>query len=48
MIPDIALIVPLFLVLRNFGLINTKLALIITYLAVTVPFTIFILISYFE
>jgi ABC-type sugar transport system permease subunit len=37
-IPDIALIVPLFLLLRNFGLINTKAALI-TYLAVTVPFT---------
>ena len=30
-IPDIALIVPLFLVVRNLGLINTKLALIITY-----------------
>ena len=47
-IPDIALIVPLFLVIRNFGLINTRLSLIITYLAVTLPFTIFILISYFE
>ncbi|MEI8144200.1 MAG: carbohydrate ABC transporter permease [Alphaproteobacteria bacterium] len=47
-IPDIALIVPLFLVMRNLDLINTSLGLIITYLAVTVPFTIFILISYFE
>jgi multiple sugar transport system permease protein len=47
-IPDIALIVPLFLLLRNFGLINTKMALITTYLAVTVPFTIFILINYFQ
>ena len=47
-IPDIALIVPLFLVVRNLGLINTKLSLILTYLAVTLPFTIFILISYFE
>ena len=47
-IPDIALIVPLFLLLRNFGLINTKAALITTYLAVTVPFTIFILINYFQ
>ena len=47
-IPDIALIVPLFLVMRNMDLINTRLSLIITYLAVTLPFTIFILISYFE
>jgi multiple sugar transport system permease protein len=47
-IPDIALIVPLFLMVRNLDLINTRLALIITYLAVTLPFTIFILISYFE
>jgi|RhiMethySRZTD1v2_1073278.scaffolds.fasta_scaffold03166_15 multiple sugar transport system permease protein len=47
-IPDIALIVPLFLVIRNLDLINTRAALVITYLAVTLPFTIFILISYFE
>jgi multiple sugar transport system permease protein len=48
MIPDTALIVPLFLAMRNFGLVNTKLALVATYLAVTLPFTIFILINYFE
>ena len=47
-IPDIALVVPLFLVIRNLGLINSLGALVVTYLAVTVPFTIFILISYFE
>jgi multiple sugar transport system permease protein len=47
-IPDTALIVPLFLAMRNFGLVNTRLALVLTYLAVTLPFTIFILISYFE
>ncbi len=47
-IPDIALVVPLFLVIRALGLINTLGALVVTYLAVTVPFTIFILISYFE
>lgn len=47
-IPDIALIVPLFLAMRNFGLVNTKLSLVLTYLAVTLPFTIFILINYFE
>jgi multiple sugar transport system permease protein len=47
-IPDIALIVPLFLLMRNLGLINTRAALITTYLAVTVPFTMFILINYFQ
>jgi len=48
-IPDIALVVPLFLVMRNFlDIVNTRESLIITYLAVTVPFTVFILINYFE
>lgn len=47
-IPDIALVVPLFLVIRNLGLINSLAALVVTYLVITVPFTIFILISYFE
>ena len=47
-VPDVALIVPLFLVIRNLSLINTLGALVVTYLAITVPFTIFILISYFE
>lgn len=48
-LPDIALVVPLFLVMRNFfDLVNTRESLIITYLAVTVPFTVFILINYFE
>lgn len=48
-LPDIALVVPLFLVMRNFlDIVNTRESLIITYLAVTVPFTVFILINYFE
>jgi multiple sugar transport system permease protein len=47
-IPDIALVVPLFLLIRNLGLSNSKFALIVTYLAVTIPFTVYILISYFE
>jgi multiple sugar transport system permease protein len=47
-IPDIALIVPLFLLVRALDLVNTQTALVTTYLAVTIPFTIFILISYFE
>jgi len=47
-IPDIALVVPFFLVIKNLGLLDTLGALILTYLAVTVPFTVFILVSYFE
>ena len=47
-IPDIALVVPLFLVIRNLGLLDDVRSLIITYLAITVPFTVFILVSYFE
>ena len=47
-IPDVALVVPLFLVMRHLGLIDTRESLILTYLAVTVPFTVFILINYFE
>jgi len=47
-IPDIALVVPFFLFIRNLGLLDTIWSLIITYLAVTVPFSVFILVSYFE
>src|SRR5258708_30952221 len=47
-IPDIALVVPFFLFIRNLGLLDSLWSLIITYLAVTVPFSVFILISYFE
>ena len=47
-IPDIALVVPFFLVIRNLGLLDNIFSLVITYLAVTIPFTVFILISYFE
>jgi multiple sugar transport system permease protein len=47
-IPDIALVVPFFLVIKNLGLLDSLWSLILTYLAVTVPFTVFILVSYFE
>jgi multiple sugar transport system permease protein len=47
-IPDIALVVPFFLFIRNLGLLDSLGALIITYLAVTAPFSVFILINYFE
>lgn len=47
-IPDIALVVPFFLFVQKLGLLDNLLSLIITYLAITVPFSIFILTNYFE
>jgi multiple sugar transport system permease protein len=47
-IPDIALVVPFFLFIRYLGLLDSLWSLIIIYLAVTVPFSVFILISNFE
>jgi len=47
-IPDIALVVPFFLFIRNLGLLDNIWSLIITYLAITVPFSVFVLVSYFE
>ena len=47
-IPDIALVVPFFLFIRTLGLLDHLGSLVITYLAITVPFSVFILVSYFE
>lgn len=47
-IPDIALVVPFFLFVQRLGLLDNLLSLVITYLAITVPFSIFILTNYFE
>jgi multiple sugar transport system permease protein len=47
-IPDIALVVPFFLFIHKLGLLDHLASLIITYLAITVPFTVFILVGYFE
>lgn len=47
-IPDIALVVPFFLFVQKLGLMDNLWSLIITYLAITLPFSIFILTGYFE
>jgi multiple sugar transport system permease protein len=47
-VPDIALVVPFFLVIRKLGLLDNIWSLVVTYLAITVPFTVFILLQYFE
>lgn len=46
--PIFLAIVPLFFVLKNFGLINTLPGLIITYVAFALPFTVFFLYSFFK
>ena len=48
MVPGIALIVPLYLVIRNYGLLDNIVALIATYLTFTLPFTVWMLKSYFQ
>jgi multiple sugar transport system permease protein len=47
-VPDIALVVPFFLVVRKLGLLDNIWSLVATYLAITVPFTVFILLQYFD
>jgi multiple sugar transport system permease protein len=48
MVPGIALIVPLYLVIQRLGLLDTLVALVATYLTFTLPFTIWLLKSYFQ
>jgi multiple sugar transport system permease protein len=48
MLPGIALIVPLYLTLKNFGLLDHLSALIVTYVTFTLPFTIWLLKNYFQ
>lgn len=46
--PIFLAVVPLFLTLRNFGLLNTLPGLIITYVAFALPFTVFFLYAFFK
>ena len=48
MVPGIALIIPLYLMVRLLGLLDTLPALMLTYLTFTLPFTIWLLKSYFQ
>jgi multiple sugar transport system permease protein len=48
MIPPIMIVVPLFLMVRNAGLIDTRLSLVSVYCFFTVPFSIWVLQSYFK
>jgi len=48
MFPHILLVIPLFLIIRNLGLFNTHLALIVAYTAFSLPFNIWLLRGFFE
>nr|WP_321462189.1 carbohydrate ABC transporter permease [uncultured Cohaesibacter sp.] len=47
LLPPSLLFIPLFLVLQNMGLVDTKMGLIVAYLTFTVPFCTWMMISYF-
>jgi len=48
MLPPIMLVVPMFLLVRNLGLVDTPLALIGAYCVFTIPFSVWLLQSYFK
>jgi ABC-type glycerol-3-phosphate transport system permease component len=48
MFPHILIVIPLFLIIRRMGLLNTHLALIIAYTAFALPFSIWLLRGFFE
>jgi ABC-type glycerol-3-phosphate transport system permease component len=48
MMPAILFLVPLFVILRNLGLVNTLAGLILSYLTFSLPFCIWLLRGYFE
>jgi ABC-type glycerol-3-phosphate transport system permease component len=48
MFPDILLVIPLFMVCYELALLDTRTALVLTYLSLSLPFGIWLLKSYFE
>jgi multiple sugar transport system permease protein len=48
MVPLVALMIPLYLVVRSIGLLNTRTALIVVHTALTLPFTVWLLKEYFS
>ena len=47
MLPQIALLVPLYLILNSYGLLNTRTGLVIVECSLVVPFVLWILSNYF-
>jgi len=48
MFPPITLIIPYFVIIKNIGLLDTRIALIITYVAYCLPFAIWLMIGFFQ
>jgi ABC-type glycerol-3-phosphate transport system permease component len=48
MLPPVGIIIPYFLVLRNLSLLDTYSGIIVIYLSFSLPFAIWLLVSYFE
>ncbi len=48
MLPPIVLVIPLYLIIANMGLLDTKLGLIITYCSLITPFTLWTMSNYFR
>ncbi len=48
LLPSAAIIVPLFIILRSMNLINTYLGLILVYMIVTLPLSVWMLVGYFR
>jgi multiple sugar transport system permease protein len=47
MLPALSIVVPMFVIVSRLGLLDTKLALMVIYTAITVPFTLWLLRAYF-
>lgn len=48
MLPAISLVIPLYIILRDAAALNTREALILVYLSFTLPFVIYIMVSFFQ
>ena len=48
MVPSFVLIIPYYVVLRNFGLTNSRWGVVIALLSITLPFTVWLMRAYFE
>lgn len=48
MIPMISIAIPMYVIINSLGLIDTRLALIITYTAINIPFAIWLMIGFFN
>ena len=46
-VPPVVLVVPLFLFFVNLGLVNSRLAVIIIYVGLLIPFSIYLLVNFF-